>query len=194
LRVAQTGHDIASLARELVSGGRSIVVAAGGDGTVSTIAAELAGTGTSLGVLPLGPLNHFAKDVGIPLDLEEAVDTVVRGRTVQVDVGEVNGHTFVNNSSLGLYPLIVEERSKHQARGYAKWVAFARSAYEVMRRVPRFSVTIEADGRFRASDRTPFVFVGNSAMKPRVCALENASELIQVNCLSAERQMQGARG
>ena len=61
-----------------------------------------------LGVLPLGTLNHFARDAGIPLDLEEAVAAIAGGRTRQVDVAEVNGRIFINNSAVGLYPELVE--------------------------------------------------------------------------------------
>ena len=71
-----------------------------------------------LGVLPLGTMNHFAKDLHIPLDLEGAVETIVQGHVANVDLGEVNGHIFVNNSSLGLYPSIVREREKQQRLGW----------------------------------------------------------------------------
>ncbi|RPJ02134.1 MAG: diacylglycerol kinase family lipid kinase, partial [Candidatus Aminicenantes bacterium] len=57
------------------------VVAAGGDGTVGTVAGGLAGTSTPLGILPLGTLNHFAKDLKIPFDLKEAVLTIAAGKT-----------------------------------------------------------------------------------------------------------------
>ena len=90
------------------------IVAAGGDGTVSAIAAQLAGTRKRMGVLPLGTLNHFAKDLGIPLELEEAIRTVVNGHTRAVDVAEVNGRVFINNSSLGLYPRIVMHREAQE--------------------------------------------------------------------------------
>jgi diacylglycerol kinase family enzyme len=76
-----------------------------------------------MGVLPLGTLNHFAKDLKIPLELESAVATVLTGRVVRIDVGEVNVHLFVNNSSLGIYPWIVRERETEQRKGYGKWQA-----------------------------------------------------------------------
>ena len=78
------------------------IVAAGGDGTVNAVASALVGTQAALGVIPLGTLNHFAKDAGIPLDLDAAIDTVIRHHQL-VDVGELNGH-IINNSSIGLYP------------------------------------------------------------------------------------------
>ena len=72
----------------------------------------LIGTDKTLGVLPLGTLNHFAKDLKIPLDLEGAARTIIANHAIQVDVGEVNGHIFLNNSSLGLYPSIVHSANK----------------------------------------------------------------------------------
>jgi predicted polyphosphate/ATP-dependent NAD kinase len=81
-----------------------ISVAGGGDGTINTVAGEVAGTERVLGVLPLGTLNHFAKDLHLPLDLEGAVRTIVERNIATVDVGEVNGRAFVNNSSLEKRP------------------------------------------------------------------------------------------
>ncbi|HEX8489860.1 MAG TPA: acylglycerol kinase family protein, partial [Chthoniobacterales bacterium] len=76
--------DIAAIAREAVASSETIIVAAGGDGTISAVAAELAGTDKTLGVLPAGTLNHFAKDLGIPLDLETAVRTIKEGKMAAV--------------------------------------------------------------------------------------------------------------
>ncbi|HEX8557199.1 MAG TPA: diacylglycerol kinase family protein [Pyrinomonadaceae bacterium] len=163
VQVARAGvDDVTGLARRALSDGARAVVAGGGDGTVGSVAAALAGTGTPLGVLPLGTLNHFAKDLGIPLALEEAARNVCEGRAVSVDVGEVNGQVFVNNSSLGLYPRIVRRREKLQEReGSGKWSAFARASLAVLRRYPFLHVRLDADGR-RIVRKTPFVFVGNN--------------------------------
>jgi diacylglycerol kinase family enzyme len=149
------------LAREKM-GKDSIVVAGGGDGTVSAVASELAGTGKTLGVLPMGTLNHFAKDLSIPLDLKGAVETVANGRVVQVDVGEVNGRTFVNNSGLGLYPQIVSQREAHQERhGSGKWPAFARASLGAFRRYPFLRLRVHVEGQERVL-KTACVFVGNN--------------------------------
>ena len=120
-RVRDPG-DLAARARQAASR-HDLLVAAGGDGTVSVVAGVAVSTGSSLGVLPMGTLNHFAKDVGLPLDLEKAVEAIVAGRVHQVDVGEVNGRIFVNNSSVGLYPRMVWEREAEQRRGHRKWAA-----------------------------------------------------------------------
>lgn len=149
------------LARHRV-GDDAIVVAGGGDGTVNAVASELAGTGRTLGVIPLGTLNHFAKDLSIPLDLKGAVQTIVHGRVAQVDVGEVNGRVFVNNSGLGIYPQTVAEREAEQARrGSGKWPAFARAALNAFRRYPFLQLRVHLQGEERLL-RTAFVFVGNN--------------------------------
>ncbi|HZT58062.1 MAG TPA: diacylglycerol kinase family protein [Pyrinomonadaceae bacterium] len=156
------GEDLHGLARRAVSNGAGAVVAGGGDGTVAAVASALAGTDKPLGVLPLGTLNHFAKDLKIPLDAGEAARNVCEGRVARVDVGEVNGHVFVNNSSLGLYPLIVRRREKLQQReGGGKWPAFFRAALAVLRRYPFLRVRLNADGREIVRE-TPFVLVGNN--------------------------------
>jgi diacylglycerol kinase family enzyme len=137
------------------------VVAAGGDGTVSAIAAMLAGTPAIIGVLPLGSLNHFARDLGIPADLEKAVAVIAAGRTRRVDVGIVNDRVFVNNASLGVYPSIVEAREELRRQGHRKWPAMALAILRILRhyRGVRVRVTV---GERRVEHRTPFVFIGNN--------------------------------
>jgi diacylglycerol kinase family enzyme len=135
------------------------VIAAGGDGTVSAVAAGLAGTTKALGVIPLGTLNHFAKDLGIT-DLESAIAAIASGKTTRVDIGEVNGKTFINNSSIGLYPEMVMVRD--QIRRRSKWVAMIRAAIRTLLRFPLLHVAIALAGSV-FSARTPFVMVGNNA-------------------------------
>lgn len=136
-------------------------MAGGGDGTVSAVAAGLAGTDIPLGVLPLGTLNHFAKDLGIPLGLDEAARVVLDGHTTRVDLGEVNGKVFINNSSLGLYPRVLRERERHHAHGWKKWLVSIRAALRLIRRNPNTLVRIDVGGRSQEY-RTPVVFVGNN--------------------------------
>src|SRR5436190_16912798 len=88
-------------ARQLASRDLDAVIAAGGDGTVSAVANGLAGTAMPLGVLPLGTLNHFARDIGMPTELADAARAIRDGATERIDVGEINGRVFVNNSSIG---------------------------------------------------------------------------------------------
>jgi diacylglycerol kinase family enzyme len=138
------------------------VIAGGGDGSIRAVASVLAGTGVPLGVIPLGTLNHFAKDLGLPLDVEDAVATIASGRTRMIDLGEVNGEIFINNSSIGVYPYLVIERDRRRARdGVAKWMAMAPAFLRMLRHFPRRRLTISAEGLARPY-RTPCLFVGNN--------------------------------
>ncbi len=159
---AKDGADFARLLERATQGPEKIVVAGGGDGTVSGVAGAICDTGKTLGVLPLGTLNHFAKDLKIPLDLEGAVATLVHGSTIEVDVGEVNGRVFINNSSIGLYPDIVRRRDREQRLGkLGKWRAMLKGFIAAMRNYRMMRVRLRTpEGEFFR--RTPFVFIGNN--------------------------------
>ena len=161
IHVIRRGEEIARLVEQALKGGEKLIVAGGGDGTVSAVAGALAGSEAALGVLPLGTLNHFAKDLGIPIDLEAAARLLLTGRIARVDVGEVNGRVFLNNSSLGLYPAAVVERDRKRRVGWNKWVALAWAAANLFRRMPLWSVRLETEGD-ETERLTPFVFVGNN--------------------------------
>jgi diacylglycerol kinase family enzyme len=140
------------------------VVLGGGDGTISTGATELARDGQPkpLGILPLGTFNHFAKDLGIPVDLDGAVRTVVAACVRRVDLGEVNGNVFLNNSSIGIYPELVREREEIRSSGAApRWAALVRAAADQLKRFPMVTVTLRLpDREMRVT--SPLIFVGNN--------------------------------
>jgi diacylglycerol kinase family enzyme len=166
------GRTLADQARAALEAGCRIAVAAGGDGTVNAVATALLGRDVPLGVLPMGTLNHFAKDLGLPLDLAEAVHVAARGTVRRVDVGQVNGRVFLNNSSIGVYPKVVELRRRWESTGLGKWVAALWASLVVLRRRPFMGV------RIRTADETvvrltPFVFVGNNEY--RMVGLQAAS-------------------
>lgn len=159
---AASGEEVVDLARRAVSGESDVVVVGGGDGTLSSAASVLAGGPKALGVLPLGTWNHFAKDLDIPLDLAEAVRNVLAGRVAMVDVGEVNGKIFLNNSSLGLYPRIVRHREeKRQRLGWGKWPALLWATARALHRHRPLEVGLTVDGH-QIRRRTPYVFIGNN--------------------------------
>ena len=161
VHMAMTGTDLSRIAADVLGGSPPLVVAAGGDGTVSCVASRVQGTQTTLGVLPLGTLNHFARDLGIA-DVDAAIDAIVAGRTMEVDIGAVNGVYFINNASLGLYPDIVRDRTHQQRRlGRGKYRAMAWATLAALRRSSFLHLTIELDGVSHAG-RAPFVFVGNN--------------------------------
>ncbi|HMI96714.1 MAG TPA: diacylglycerol kinase family protein [Micropepsaceae bacterium] len=138
------------------------IIAGGGDGTIHTVAGVLAGTGVPLGILPLGTLNHFAKDLGIPMDLDGAVDVVAAAHGVNVDVGDVNGIIFINNSSIGVYPYMVLDRERLRRRaGLRKWTAMVIAGLHMVRVFPVRRLRVRAEGWVEPC-RTPCLFVGNN--------------------------------
>lgn len=157
--------------------GFDAVAVGGGDGTIGAAASALAGTATPLGVLPLGTLNHFARDLGMPRDLGDAVRAIARGRVRAVDVGEIGGHVFLNNASIGFYAEVVDDRDERRARGgLGRRTAMLQAFVGVLKRFPLLSVRLEADGEPLVL-RTPFVFVGNNAYELKLLELGRRAAL-----------------
>jgi diacylglycerol kinase family enzyme len=162
------GLSLLDTARAAASSDADVVVMGGGDGTMSAGAGGLAGTGKPMGVLPLGTLNHFARDLGIPGDLEEAVRVIAQGTIREIDVGEANGRVFINNSSIGLYPDAVSLRDAWMDRdSMHKWVAMGRAALNTLRRFPLVRLTLRLrEGGVLVT--TPMVFIGNNRYDTRL--------------------------
>jgi diacylglycerol kinase family enzyme len=157
-----TGEELVAAARQAAQRGVDAVVAGGGDGTVSAVAGALAGGATPLGVLPLGTLNHFAKDVGLPLDLPEAARVIAAGRVVAMDVARVNDRVFINNSSVGVYARALVDRDARRERvGLSKWPAMFLAMWKIFRLSPMVRVTI-ATPEGAVVRKTPLVFIGNN--------------------------------
>ena len=157
------GEEIDAAVKRALEMKCDAIAAGGGDGTLNGVASHLVGSATTLGILPLGTLNHFAKDLGIPADPDAALAVLATGHVAAIDVGEVNGRYFLNNSSLGLYPDIVRDRERQQHRlGRGKWMAFLWATWGALRRLPFLTVRLSVNGKAAVS-RTPFVFVGNNA-------------------------------
>lgn len=160
--VLAEGGNCAARAADHVKRGAELVIAAGGDGTVGAIAGELAGSDAAMGILPLGTLNHFARDLGIPPDLEDAARVIASGRERRVDIAEVNGRAFVNNASIGLYPLMVVDRESQRERlGRSKRLAMLVASLRTMARFHARRLTLSIDSGEARVD-TPLLFVGNN--------------------------------
>ena len=163
ISVVESGDQLHAAVDHALAMRCAAVVAGGGDGTLNAVASRLIHGPVAFGVLPLGTLNHFAKDLGVPLDPSAALRSIAAGHTTTVDVGEVNGRYFLNNSSIGLYVDMVRDRERQQTRlGRGKWLAFAWAMVGALRRYPFMSVTLTVDGQAFVH-RTPLVFVGNNA-------------------------------
>jgi diacylglycerol kinase family enzyme len=164
-------------ARRLATQGYDAIVSAGGDGTASAVANALAGGSVPMGVLPCGTLNHFARDLKMPDALADALRAITEGTVQRVDVGEVNGRVFVNNSSLGLYPEMVALRDRdRKATGRGKWTAAMLAAMRVLRRFRLLAVRVEMPHRVLETV-TPFVFVGNNDYSTDVGSLGERDRL-----------------
>jgi diacylglycerol kinase family enzyme len=162
LHVLGPGDDMEALLDRALAGRPRCVVAAGGDGTVNAVAARAIAHDLPLGVLALGTLNHFARDLDIPDDLDAAVRVIAAGIERRVDVATTNDRLFLNNASIGLYATMVVEREHQQRRlGRGKWSALLRATVAALRDPQAFEVVVEVDGR-ELRRRTPFLFVGNN--------------------------------
>jgi diacylglycerol kinase family enzyme len=153
------------------------IMAGGGDGSIRTVAGVLAGTDVPLAVLPLGTLNHFARDLGIPLAPRDAVAFLAEGTVRSIDVAHMNGEIFLNNSSIGLYPFLVLEREKQRRRKHLpKWLAMLWAALRVPRHLPLFRLTVRIEGSAEAC-HTPLVFIGNNAYRLDLAAFGRRERL-----------------
>ena len=143
------------------------VVVGGGDGSVNGAAGLFARTGIPLGVLPLGTLNHFARDLGLPPDFAEAAAAIAVAAPRAVDCAEVNGRVFVNNSLLGAYPYMVADRERRRREhGLSKWPAMTLAFLRMLWRFPRRRLTLVLpDGRIPVV--TPSLMVGVNEYDPK---------------------------
>jgi diacylglycerol kinase family enzyme len=160
------GSELQSAAERAVkratAGEIDAIIAGGGDGTIRTVASAVAGMDIPLGILPLGTLNHFAKDLKIPLRIDDAVAVISGGVYRSVDVGEVNGEIFVNNSSIGLYPYLVLDRDRRRKRqGLSKWPAMIIAGFRAFWNLPLRRLRIRAEN-WQEARRSPCVFIGNN--------------------------------
>jgi diacylglycerol kinase family enzyme len=142
-----------------------IVVAAGGDGTINSVAAATLSSGCTFAVLPLGTFNYFSRAHGIPSDVAAACRILLGARAFEVQVGLINDRVFLVNASLGLYPKLLEEREAAKARlGRSRWVAFGAALHSLLRPHRRLRIDIEAKGG-RRSAITQALFVGNNRLQ-----------------------------
>jgi diacylglycerol kinase family enzyme len=153
--------ELSEAVRGAAHDGRLVV--GGGDGTMNCVAQALADQpGIEIALLPLGTLNHLARDLGIPLVIEDAARLAVTGAAVPVDIGVVNGRRFVNNASVGLYPFMVRRREDARERHHLpKWLATLPAAWAALARLPHHRLRIDM-GEGAQPLITPLLFIGNN--------------------------------
>ena len=156
--------------RALVERGARLIVVGGGDGTVSAAASALVGSETLLGILPVGTLNHFARDLGISTNIEEAIKLIASRPERRVDVAEMNDRLFINNSAIGLYPLMVIDRDLQRVRlGRSKRLAMIVASLRTLARFNHQRLTLTVNDQQARID-TPLLFVGNNEYRTDIGA------------------------
>jgi YegS/Rv2252/BmrU family lipid kinase len=164
------GGECAVRCRAIAERGDELLVVGGGDGTVSAAASALVGTDTRLGIVPLGTLNHFARDLGIPTTFEEAVELIAGRSERRVDVAEMNDRLFINNSAIGLYPLMVIDRGLQRRRlGRSKRLAMIVASLRTLARFNHQRLTLTVNDQEARID-TPLLFVGNNEYRTDIAA------------------------
>ena len=188
VRMTDSADIFDALKEAAAAPGLDAVVAGGGDGTLSCAAGHLAGTGRAFGILPLGTLNHLARDAGIPATIEDAAKVIATGHIQEIDVAEVNGRVFVNNSSVGLYPDMVLLREFEQdKKGRSKRLAMLSASLKALRHFRRHKLWISAPG-LETPIRTPLLFIGNNRYQVNLFGLGKRERLDEGElCLYAIR-------
>jgi len=160
------GKQLARRAKKLVATGSRLLIVGGGDGTISAAAGAAADSQTTLGILPMGTLNHLARDLGISFDLDEAAAVIAAGKMRRIDVAELNGRVFVNNSAIGLYPLMVVDREAQRKRlGRSKRLAMLVASARTLMWFRHHRLTLTVTGNDTEVVETPLLFVGNNDYK-----------------------------
>ena len=152
--------------RAAVEEGATRILVAGGDGTIATAAGVACDTGVELALLPAGTLNHFAKDLEIPQELNEALELAAGGAARGVDIGFVNDRPFLNTSSVGAYVGFVRTRERLERwMGYR--LASVLSGMRVMTRLRSFDVQVQVEGKAKTYP-TAMVFIGVGERETRI--------------------------
>lgn len=180
LMPVEDGRQLPAMARRAVSHAQAqggIVVAAGGDGTLSAVAQAVLGSGLPFGILPQGTFNYFGRTYGIAQDTEIATRCLLAAQPQSVQVGVVNGRVFLINASLGLYPRLLEDREAYKQRyGRSRLVAVGSALVTLARAHRQLTVHLEHEGQVRTL-RTPTIVVGNNALQLEQIGIPEAAAL-----------------
>jgi diacylglycerol kinase family enzyme len=165
------------------------LIVGGGDGTQNLAASKLAGTDIALGVLPFGTVNLLGRDLGVPLEIEDAVKALASAERVRIDLAEVNGRVFHSLLGLGFFARMASERQRARlqfpfARSLAFLVALSRAAF----RARAMQVTFEADGQM-AGRRSSAILITNNRYRERPIRRHRLDEgLLEINLVRGVRQ------
>ena len=123
-----------------------MVIVGGGDGSLSESIDDFVGTDTVFALLPLGTANSFARTMGIPLDLDGAIEVIAKGRRLAIDLGKINDDYFLNNAAMGLAPVVAETvphrlKRKLGRLGYLVWAGWSAASFNA------FRLKVESEGK-----------------------------------------------
>ena len=121
-----------------------MVIVGGGDGSLSSTVDHFLGAKTVFAILPLGTANSFARTLGMPLDLDGAIDVIANGRRKRIDLGYIDGDYFANAAAMGLSPLIADT-VPHNLKKYLGMVGYLIWAARVAVKFRPFRLTVEQD-------------------------------------------------
>lgn len=110
------------LTRELISTGYTKIIAAGGDGTVNEVAREMINTDITLGIIPIGSGNGLARHLGIPTELKQAWDLILKNNTIRIDSAEINGIPFFSIAGTGFDALVADTFAHMNGRGFINYL------------------------------------------------------------------------
>ena len=177
-------HQIAAQAVAKAKQSDGIVVAAGGDGTLNTVAHLALKSNCRFGVIPQGTFNYFGRTHGISSDTAEATRALLTARVQPVQVGIVNGNVFLVNASLGLYPQLLEDREDQKQRhGRSRLVAAWAGMVTIFRDYQPMLIKLQHEGRTHEL-RTLTLFVGNNRLQLEQIGLAE-SEMVEDGKLAA---------
>lgn len=158
-------RDLQRLTRQTTRQAPGVIVVAGGDGTISEVAAACVEANRPLGIVPAGTFNYIARNLGLPTTVAQAVSVIVSGQVRYLDGGEINGRLFLNNAGFGLYATMSEQRERDERRfGRRRLVAFASGFWCLLSLHPLYIVELVADGQ-PVRRRTTTLFFGCNALQ-----------------------------
>lgn len=156
--VKNVNPDGITASLEEVSSRYSIIFVGGGDGTIQSAAQWVLGKkNVVIGVLPIGTMNHFAKELCLPLTPEDIAMAFKLGDTSLVDVAEVNGKIFINNASIGIYPKFAKTRDQYN-QFYNKWLCYIPSMVASLKKHPIYHLKLSSS-EFKSQVKTSFLMI-----------------------------------
>ena len=144
---------------------QGVIVAAGGDGTLNAVASQMLKQQIPMGILPMGTFNYVARVLHIPLDILEAAEVIATGEQRASHVACINNQIYLNNASLGLYPLFIKKREEYNRKfGRFPLNAYTSGLDVLIRDWKELKLEVEVDDK-KYPVKTPLIFFGNNQLQ-----------------------------